>query len=566
MPNRGRESRIPPLLVALGLVLIVLGISIAVSTTRGAALQEPFGLAKTIDYPPGFGLGVPVGECVTVTLAFQNNTGEVKDVYVQDSNPRPAYLTILSDTLTGGSVYMVDRDAVVWQDLLSSGEVVTVSFQMAVVDGAGQKVVNYAWLDDPDTTEEPRDAYDYADIQIGPNAPELSPILNEQGSGDYTVHWTAVPPISSYTLEEDHDPAFSSAVTLYEGTATQLSMSRKPQGTWYYRVRASQTGSLSRWSSTQSVAVVLDTPVLAPIDNDDGKNSYTVEWSPVSGATGYTLQVDDDPAFATPGVAYAGAANQHKVNGQGAGTWHYRVRATNEQGTSSWSVPQSVMVKTTLLYLAVVMRDWPPLPPTPALDAISNPDGLGTYAVTWSPAQRAEGYILEEASNDDFSSAAVVYDGPLTSYQAEDRGPTRYYYRLRAYNSWGPSPWSGSRSTDVRWEREPNDTPSQANGPLLPDLVYRGTFPSGDDVQDYYYFYMTSPGQIELWLRNIAPGQNYNLVLRRDDLVNVGYSAEWGNANEYIRTETLPAGQYFVQVLNFGGGGSTQPYELVVSY
>ena len=74
------------------------------------------------------------------------------------------------------------------------------------------------------------------------------------------------------------------------------------------------------------------------------------------------------------------------------------------------------------------------------------------------------------------------------------------------------------------WEGEPNDqAPSQANGPLVSGLTYYGVFPSGADVQDYYYIDLSAAHAVELWLTNIPAGQDYNLVLRNALLQTVGY-------------------------------------------
>ena len=46
----------------------------------------------------------------------------------------------------------------------------------------------------------------------------------------------------------------------------------------------------------------------------------------------------------------------------------------------------------------------------------------------------------------------------------------------------------------------------------------------------------------------------------------VGYSGELGNADEHILIESLPAGQYLIQVYHRSESGSDQPYHLQVTY
>ena len=201
------------------------------------------------------------------------------------------------------------------------------------------------------------------------------------------------------------------------------------------------------------------------------------------------------------------------------------------------------------------------------MNPISNADGNGAYAVSWSTAPQATDYVLEE-SRDGFSSdAREIYAGTASNHAVTQRGPTRYYYRVKARNAWGDSEWSAIEQVDVVWEAEPNDLAlSQANGPVISGLTYYGTFPSEADGKDYFFFELPAAHSVELGLRNIRVGHNYDLVLRRADLSQVGYSAQPNNQDEQIKTGTLPAGRYYIQVYNFSASGSSQPSHLNVAY
>ncbi|NIV38457.1 MAG: hypothetical protein GWN58_56285 [Anaerolineae bacterium] len=191
-------------------------------------------------------------------------------------------------------------------------------------------------------------------------------------------------------------------------------------------------------------------------------------------------------------------------------------------------------------------------------------DGDGNYAVVWSASSNADTYLLQEATNSAFSDAVTVYSGPSTSHSVTGRGAARYFYRVQARNEWVESGWSDPGYADVLWEAEPNDVAyEEANGPIVPSLVYYGTFPNGDDVNDYYFLDLYAPHRLKLWLKNIPNGQNYDLVLRDASLAVIGYSAQSSNADEYIDTgQQLVPGRYYVQVYHYSSGGSTQPYRL----
>ena len=85
-------------------------------------------------------------------------------------------------------------------------------------------------------------------------------------------------------------------------------------------------------------------PVLNPIDNPSGDYQFTVSWSAVARATRYTLEEDDNTAFASPSTVYAGSALSRSVSVGAVGTYYYRVKASNTLGESGWSNAQSVVV------------------------------------------------------------------------------------------------------------------------------------------------------------------------------------------------------------------------------
>jgi len=87
-----------------------------------------------------------------------------------------------------------------------------------------------------------------------------------------------------------------------------------------------------------------DVPTLYTIENADRNGDYTVSWGASSGATSYTLQEAANPSFTSATTAYSGAGTSASITGKAAGTYYYRVNASNEYGNSSWSNVQSVTV------------------------------------------------------------------------------------------------------------------------------------------------------------------------------------------------------------------------------
>jgi hypothetical protein len=96
------------------------------------------------------------------------------------------------------------------------------------------------------------------------------------------------------------------------------------------------------------------------------------------------------------------------------------------------------------IQLPLILKRWPPIPYTPALYPIYNADQNNLFSVSWQPAELASTYVLEEATSEAFSNARVVYQGVSMSWAVPSPGktPATYYYRVKARNSWGYSPWS----------------------------------------------------------------------------------------------------------------------------
>ena len=115
---------------------------------------------------------------------------------------------------------------------------------------------------------------------------------------------------------------------------------------------------------------------------------------------------------------------------------------------------------------------------------------------------------------------------------------------------------------------EPNNSFSQAWGPLNSGQTYHSYMSSNSDTWDFYYFDMPSGHSIELWLQNIPNGANYNLQLFDASHNRVGYSGNTGNANEHIKLNWANSGRYYIAVnrnpnSNFS---ATHPYSLRVVY
>lgn len=213
--------------------------------------------------------------------------------------------------------------------------------------------------------------------------------------------------------------------------------------------------------------------------------------------------------------------------------------------------------------LPLILRSWPPVP---VLSPIDNADIDGGYVVSWSSVGPAASYyILEEATDDVFSSANQIYTGPYTYYAITGQDMGQYHYRVKVCGDGWCGGWSNKEGVGAWWEHEPNDSCPQANGPVTSGMTYAGTFTSTADIKDLFYFDLTAQHSIELWLTNIPTGCDYDLALRDANGNLVDYSNESGHGDEHILVGLRAPGRHYAQAYYYAAG-CLQPYHLRVVY
>jgi len=89
-----------------------------------------------------------------------------------------------------------------------------------------------------------------------PDTPVLNPIYNPYNDGDYAASWNPAYLADTYTLQEATNANFIGAVTRYSGTSTSWSATDKAVGTYYYRVRATNSWGNSGWSNIEQTTVL----------------------------------------------------------------------------------------------------------------------------------------------------------------------------------------------------------------------------------------------------------------------------------------------------------------------
>lgn len=83
------------------------------------------------------------------------------------------------------------------------------------------------------------------------------------------------------------------------------------------------------------------------------------------------------------------------------------------------------------------------------LNTIANDDRNGDYTVSWTQADGATNYILEEANDAAFTNPSVIYQGPNMSYEVKNHASGTVYYRVKATTTGLESGWSNVQSVVI---------------------------------------------------------------------------------------------------------------------
>ncbi len=185
---------------------------------------------------------------------------------------------------------------------------------------------------------------DYAS-GTAPDAPNATSATSLTSTG-FTANWDASSGATSYRLDVSTSNTFGTFVTGYNDLTvsglTQAVSGLTAATTYYYRVRANNTYGTSSNSSiitavTSSGVVIPDAPT-ATAATSITSSGFTANWTTVSGATSYRLDVSTSNTFTTFVTGYNNltvTGLYQAVTGLAVSTnYYYRVRAYNTAGTS----------------------------------------------------------------------------------------------------------------------------------------------------------------------------------------------------------------------------------------
>jgi len=264
-----------------------------------------------------------------------------------------------------------------------------------------------------------------------------NPLNNAFGkaiAGNFT--WDAVTGATFYSVQLATDANFTTPLVNQTNiTATTLAYSGLNHYTTYFvRVKAHNADGEGDWT-VNTFRTILGTPNnVSPADNAFSRPlAGNVEWSAVTGAVTYNLQIATDAAFtnkildqaliATTTFAYSNLANATK--------YYWKVSATNAEGTGSFSTSTSF---TTLIGKATLTA--------PANNATNVNSLSGNF--TWNGPATATSYRIQVSKVANF--ATTVYDqnnlSNATFAYTNLESKTVYYWKVYSFSATNDGTWS----------------------------------------------------------------------------------------------------------------------------
>ncbi|MEJ2738489.1 MAG: fibronectin type III domain-containing protein [Dehalococcoidia bacterium] len=279
-----------------------------------------------------------------------------------------------------------------------------------------------------------------------PSKPALtSPENNEVLSTSMvTYKWSDTKGADRYLLEVNTQPTWTASTRkLYKivGDVTEFTDTGYTfrDSIYYWRIRAGNDSEWSEWSIYNQFTQAA--PLLtSPEDNEqvDG-NTITFAWTPVSGITEYTLEINSDPGWDPYYCKFyqdVGNVKEYEITGfeQDGTRYYWRVRCGD---MTNW-----IYSSETRSFVNTNVQ----VPPKPTItspeDSVTVSGGSVTYK--WNAEDKANQYFLEVNSDPNWNSKKWKLQknvGDVTEYTDDGylNDGTYYYWRVRAGNEAG---WS----------------------------------------------------------------------------------------------------------------------------
>jgi hypothetical protein len=289
-----------------------------------------------------------------------------------------------------------------------------------------------------------------------------------------TLDWNPVSatggPIGSYTWQVGTTSGFATVIasgfTNMDSdpsvpTATADKVSGLPNGTYFWRVKATQLGPNggvdSPWSAVRTFTVT--GPGAAPAAptfttplngaSFHVRESFIIKWSAAQGAHHYLLEADNDPAFSYPLTLTTDAltfgTQAEALWGNAITNIYYRVRAVSADNVRSLPSPTLNIHITNAAPIPAAVSQVAPA----AGGSVSLP-----FVFDWTDTANPQvpGYDLQVDTTPNFANNVLLLQGVTRSdymVTPDLLAPGNYFWRVRALHGDVAGPWSPGRAITV---------------------------------------------------------------------------------------------------------------------
>jgi fibronectin type 3 domain-containing protein len=307
--------------------------------------------------------GPPLSLEAPASLEASATNGEVSLIWA--AVPNAAVYAVKRASLKGGPYSTIARPAQDCYADLSLQNGATYYYIVAAVDAAG--------AEGPPSAE----------IEATPLAPPIAPatLAATPGNGRVSLAWSPSAGAARYKLMRATTPAGPYSIAVSTPDLTFIDTTVANGTTYFYSIIAQNKAGESPSSPVAQAMPVAPPPPPVGLTATPGNGRVTLSWTPVHGATCYTLRRSTDPAG--PFAIVAGPPVPTCVDGgvMNGTTYYYAVSALNSGGES------------------------PPGTPVPALPvgAPPAPSGLAAYAgngevlLSWAAVPGASCYAVRRA-------------------------------------------------------------------------------------------------------------------------------------------------------------------------
>jgi hypothetical protein len=288
---------------------------------------------------------------------------------------------------------------------------------------------------------------------VKPNIPALTEPANnaDDVAPSVTFRWNEDPNAVNYSIQINTQNDFSGSLLVDDNTLTTNSFASseiQSESTYYWRVKARNSGGESEWSGVWKFTTVKtpDIPTLSdPADNAENVGLTPVlTWNGVDLAESYQLQLNDTYTFDNPIVDVENIpTNSYEVpegNLEIEKQYFWRVRSKGQGGYSNWSA-------------AFKFSTVKGVPDAPTLSSpVSGEKNVSTTPTfSWEVSPGADTYNIQVSVDKEFIEEYIVLEGSsaTNSYTVQEEDAfdldKNHYWRVQAIGGGAASEWTNSR-------------------------------------------------------------------------------------------------------------------------